>query len=685
MKKLVSYLIAAMMVFTMMPGTVFATTGDQGADAVYSGKCGDNVTWKVEDGTLTISGTGEMYDYYNDEPEPPSWCSSYAPWQKYRSQITQLIIENGITEIGAAAFTNMTNLTGKLVIPESVTAINRAAFSNCRSITDLSIPESVTFIGNAAFMYCKGLSGEIDLPDELTVLEKYSFYDCDNISGELFLNIGIEKVFCSAFEGCDNLDYVIFENPETDISVDELNNENPVFVGFRDSSSHKTAELFKHKFLFYCEYMDSHKLDIEYERMESTCIDAGQDAYWECVECGRIFGDSSGITELMEIPVILPTNNHKWSKWEVENEANCGDDGNLLRMCLDCDAWESKKVLASGDHKWTDWTGEKATCVNKGWKSRVCRVCNKIETIDYPETKTHNWTKWNWYNVDAPCANREASRECLDCGKAEHQFIKATAKHKWKNWVVDIEPTKTKQGLKHRECKACVYVQEVKIPAGMNAHNWVLSRAEPRASFDKNGRIKETCINRNCKKVRYRTVYRIKSATLEKKLYTYTGKVVKPTVIAKDIKGNNMKAGTDYKVTVKNLNGKEVKNPVNVGKYKAIIKFKSRYKGSVERTYVITPKSTYISNLVTGDNAFTITWQKRTAQVTGYEIQYSTTKNFTKKTTKTLKVKNFKTNVKTIKQLKAKKKYWVKIRTYKNVNGKLYYSTWSKVRTIITK
>ena len=80
-----------------------------------------------------------------------------------------------------------------------------------------------------------------------------------------------------------------------------------------------------------------------------------------------------------------------------------------------------------------------------------------------------------------------------------------------------------------------------------------------------------------------------------------------------------------------------------------------------------------------------VTWQKRTSQVTGYEIQYSTTKGFTKKTTKSLKVKSYKTSAKTIKNLKSKKKYWVKIRTYKTVGKTNYYSAWSKAKYTTTK
>ena len=79
-----------------------------------------------------------------------------------------------------------------------------------------------------------------------------------------------------------------------------------------------------------------------------------------------------------------------------------------------------------------------------------------------------------------------------------------------------------------------------------------------------------------------------------------------------------------------------------------------------------------------------VKWKKKTTQVTGYQIQYSTDKNF-KKGNKTVTVSKNKTTSKTISKLKAKKKYYVRVRTYKTVNGKKYYSGWTKAKTVTTK
>ena len=94
--------------------------------------------------------------------------------------------------------------------------------------------------------------------------------------------------------------------------------------------------------------------------------------------------------------------------------------------------------------------------------------------------------------------------------------------------------------------------------------------------------------------------------------------------------------------------------------------------------------TTSITSLSAKDNGFTVKWKKKT-KITGYQIQYSTNSKFSKKSTKTVKIKKAKTTSKKIADLKSSKKYYVRIRTYKIVNKKTYYSSWSKKKNVTTK
>lgn len=95
------------------------------------------------------------------------------------------------------------------------------------------------------------------------------------------------------------------------------------------------------------------------------------------------------------------------------------------------------------------------------------------------------------------------------------------------------------------------------------------------------------------------------------------------------------------------------------------------------------PSATQITSIKAVDNGFKVKWKKKS--VTGYQVQYSTSKKFTSKTSKTLKVNKAKTTSKTVKKLKAKKKYYVRVRTYKTVKKKKYYSKWSANYSVTTK
>ena len=116
----------------------------EAADIVASGKCGDDLTWTLDnEGTLTISGSGEMSN--------PSWSSAKDP-------IKAVVIENGVTSIGDSAFLGCSDLTS-VTVPESVTSIGGYAFSGCTSLASISIPKSVTNIGADAFFNCPSMNG----------------------------------------------------------------------------------------------------------------------------------------------------------------------------------------------------------------------------------------------------------------------------------------------------------------------------------------------------------------------------------------------------------------------------------------------------------------------------------------------------------------------------------------------
>lgn len=188
----------------------------------------------------------------------------------------------------------------------------------------------------------------------------------------------------------------------------------------------------------------------------------------------------------------------------------------------------------------------------------------------------------------------------------------------------------------------------------INGHTKV--RTVTKATINKNGKIVTTCSV--CKKtLSTKIIPKISSVKLSSNTFTYNGKTIKPLVVVKDSKGKKIN-NANYTVAYS-------KGLKNVGNYKVTIKFKGNYSGTVNKTFTIIPKSTTLTNLSSSKKKVKVKWKKQVSQTNGYQLQYSLNSNF--KSAKLLNVTNNKVTTKLISNLKSKKKYYVRIRTYKNV------------------
>ena len=211
-----------------------------------------------------------------------------------------------------------------------------------------------------------------------------------------------------------------------------------------------------------------------------------------------------------------------------------------------------------------------------------------------------------------------------------------------------------------------------------------VSKEKTKATLKKNGKIVKkyqtkctACGDILSTRTKTEKIYYAKTIKLSKTTFKYNKDVQVPTVKIKDSKGNTI-AEENYTITYSNKKSKKV------GEYKVTIKFKNKYKGTKELKYTIKPKGTTLKKLIAGEEQFKAKWKKDTDQTSGYQIQYATDSNFKKNSSKELVEDNKKTSQK-FKDLKPKKKYYVRIRTYKTINGKKYYSSWSEALKVKTK
>ena len=166
---------------------------------VFTGKCGDNLTWTIDNNeVLTISGTGRIPDY-NDSS---SGGNNTAPWYGYAYQIKKVVLGSGVQNIGNDAFADCYGMTD-ITIPDGVTSIGDSAFDGCSALTEISIPGTVCSIGDSAFQGCYALT-KVIIPDTVSSIGDSVFSGCSALT-EISIPDTVSSIGDSVFSGCSAL------------------------------------------------------------------------------------------------------------------------------------------------------------------------------------------------------------------------------------------------------------------------------------------------------------------------------------------------------------------------------------------------------------------------------------------------------------------------------------------------
>ena len=172
----------------------------------YTGACGENVTWALVDGVLTISGTGAMDNY--------SWGD--APWYNKADEIISIEVLSGVTSIGDNVFMDLpyVNLAA---VSSSVKSVGLCAFKDCGSLENVLLEEGLLTISDSAFADCSQLQS-IDIPDSVESIGDCAFQNCSNLR-TITLPTGITSIGMSAFNGCTSLNNISIPEGVTTIRV----------------------------------------------------------------------------------------------------------------------------------------------------------------------------------------------------------------------------------------------------------------------------------------------------------------------------------------------------------------------------------------------------------------------------------------------------------------------------------
>lgn len=415
---------------------------------------GDDVWFTFDDstGTATISGTGDMWDYYengydytNKHQNPFAGKSNvqkivisegvtnvgdyFLQGYEYRSNIKEISLSSTITKIGRYAFQNCYNVKS-VNLPGGLETIGDYSFDNCSGLIEINVPDSVKSIGKNCFQSCRKLSTAI-LPDTLIEISEFAFFGCSGLT-EITLPSKLESIGRYAFSGCSSLTGIILPASIKNIKWSIFSNcTNLTEVTFEKGYAENISEnMFEN-----CTALTDISIPEEVSGIYSNAF----------CDCSR-----------------LSTVTINGSKTRINSDSfrNCKN----LRLIKGCNCSYTKKYydsltdtqkdsikfdsLGEGQHEWSTEKVQtkEPTCTEKGIKANKCNICGVIDESSKEEIPAYD--------------------------------------HKWDNGVIIKQATETEQGEIKYTCWRCKETKIKIIPklsdiqinyvnCGWNTHNGV--------------------------------------------------------------------------------------------------------------------------------------------------------------------------------------------------------------------
>lgn len=262
-KRLISLLLAFSMMLTFLPAGAVSAFAEEESHTYDCGETPHTVTATLsrnndveETYTLTITGDGPMANY---DRYITSSNNSYAPWYKKIQNITQLIVEDGVTTLGDNilyySYSDSNNdfhsfhpNLREVKLPEGLSCIGASAFCDSPELTEVKIPSTVTKIEQSAFSGCTGLK-EIELPPQLEEVGYSSFYGCSGLT-EITIPSSVKTIRSGAFEECYNLESVTLSE-----GIGEIGTEAFMRTNLKSLNIPKSVKKLGHDIVYNCEHL----------------------------------------------------------------------------------------------------------------------------------------------------------------------------------------------------------------------------------------------------------------------------------------------------------------------------------------------------------------------------------------------------------------------------------------------
>jgi len=581
---------------------------------------------EFEEGVCIDDLSFAFYDCYNltNVMIPDNAAFKHLDHSFFNCSVKAINLPNSLVSLGESSFYKCR--LQKVIIPKNIISIGIGTFDKCIDLSYVDVG-SVKSINHSAFRDCTSLQS-IDLTG-VTFVDKNAFAGCSNLTKFYFSDDSKQACITEdEFEGNNTIETVVIGNSVTEIQGRAFAN---------------------------CTNLETALIGDEVEVISDTAFENCDNLTIVCLYASPAMSYAKKNNIKYQTFTITPIADQTYTGKAIKPALNVKQGGAKLTANVDYSATYSNNINVGRAKVYVAGLGD----------YKIFGATANFNIV--APAHTHSYT--SKVTKPATCATNGIRTYTCSCGSKFTETIKATGKHSYTSKITK-QPTCSHSGVRTYTCTKCKATKTETVAKKTHKYKTKTTSATTR----KNGSVVTKCSV--CGYVSKKTtIYYPKTIKLSKTSYTYNGKVQKPTVTVKDSKGKKI-ASSNYTVTY-------AKGRKTVSTYTVTIKFKGRYSGTVKKTFTIKPKAASISKLTAKSKGFTIKWKKQDAQTTGYQIQYSTSSKF--KSAKTVTVSKNKTTSKTVSKLKAKKKYYVRVRTYKTVKGKKYYSTWSKPKSVVTK
>ena len=538
----------------------------------------------------------------------------------------------------------MQSLVGDIAVPSflggyPVTSIGEYCFFGFDDITSLTIGDTVKSIGEFAFGNCDKLEN-IVIGENVLIIGNYSLIDCPNLKS-VIIPKNVEYVGDEVFFGCKTLTTInVSENNEYYSSQDGIlfNKDKTKLIRYPEGIKNvdyivpEGVETIGNSAFHQCEFLKSVTLPSSIVNLENSA-----------------FGWCHNLTTVNIPDGIKEIGDFSFYDCNSLNNINLGNHVEYIgdetfSYCVSLKNITIPNTVESiGKCAFMYCRGLSSITIPDNVKSigaDAFLYCDAIEAVILPS---------NILSIGIGAFDA--------CEKLNNVFYTGSSSNR-KNISIGIYNEMLENAVWHYSSKG--------------HGNYNIITVKTKATLTANGSIDTKCSV--CGTVLESTkISKIKTVKIPTKV-TYNGKKRTPTVTVKDANGRTI-SKSNYTVSYS-------KGRKNFGKYKVTVKFKGNYSGKKVLYFQIVSKATKISKLTAQKKSLKIKFKKQSKNISGYQMEYSLKKSF--KSSKKVTVKKSYT-AKTIKKLRAKKTYYVRIRTYKTYKNKRYYSAWSSVKRMKTK